>query len=158
HIADPETGNLGANAIVGGSLAIATGAALSAQTRGTDQVAVCFFGDGAANQGLFLESLNMASIWSLPAVYVCEQNQYGEDTAPTDVTAGEIASRGDALGIASRSVDGMDVLAVREAAAAAVARARAGGGPTLLVCDTYRFDGHGMSDRDRYYRTREEEE
>jgi pyruvate dehydrogenase E1 component alpha subunit len=158
HIADPETGNLGANAIVGGSFAIATGAALSGQTRGTDQVAVCFFGDGAANQGLFLESMNMAAIWSLPIVYVCENNQYGEYTATTDVTAGELTARGTALGLAAATVDGMDVLEVRDAAAAAVARARAGDGATLLVCDTYRFHGHGMSDPDRPYRTREEEE
>jgi acetoin:2,6-dichlorophenolindophenol oxidoreductase subunit alpha len=158
HIADPETGNLGANAIVGGSLAIATGAALSAQTRGTDQVAVCFFGDGAANQGLFLESMNMAAIWSLPVVYVCEQNQYGEYTATTAVTAGDITARGAALNVAAVAVDGMDVCAVRDASAAAVARARTGEGPTLLVCDTYRFRGHGMSDRDRPYRTRDEEE
>jgi pyruvate dehydrogenase E1 component alpha subunit len=158
HIADPDTGNLGANAIVGGSLAIATGAALSAQTRGTDQVAVCFFGDGAANQGLFLESMNMAAIWSLPVVYVCEHNQYGEYTPAAAVTAGEIGARGAALGVESATIDGMDVLAVHEAAASAVARARAGEGPTLLVCDTYRFLGHGMSDRDRPYRTRDEEE
>jgi TPP-dependent pyruvate/acetoin dehydrogenase alpha subunit len=158
HIADPETGNLGANAIVGGSFAIATGAGLSAQARGTDQVAACFFGDGAANQGLFLESMNMAAIWSLPVVYVCEHNQYGEYTATTDVTAGDISARGTALGVTAATVDGMDVCAVRDASAAAVARARAGEGPTLLVCDTYRFHGHGMSDRDRPYRTRDEEE
>jgi TPP-dependent pyruvate/acetoin dehydrogenase alpha subunit len=158
HIADPDTGNLGANAIVGGSFAIATGAALSAQTRGTDQVAVCFFGDGAANQGLFLESMNMAAIWSLAVVYVCEHNQYGEYTPAAAVTAGEIGARGTALGVESATIDGMDVLAVHEAAASAVARARAGEGPTLLVCDTYRFHGHGMSDRDRPYRTRDEEE
>jgi acetoin:2,6-dichlorophenolindophenol oxidoreductase subunit alpha len=158
HIADPETGNLGANAIVGGSLAIATGAAVSARARATDQVAVCFFGDGAANQGLFLESMNMAAIWSLPVIYACEANQYGEYTATSDVTAGNLADRGRALGIASETVDGMNVLTVRAAAQAAVARARSGGGASLLVCDTYRFHGHGMSDRDRPYREREEEE
>jgi pyruvate dehydrogenase E1 component alpha subunit len=157
HIADPDTGNLGANAIVGGSFAIATGAALSAQTRGSDQVAVCFFGDGAANQGLFFESMNIASIWSLPVVYVCENNQYGEYTAMTEVTAGELVDRGTALGVPSETVDGMDVEAVRASALVAVAHARAGEGPSLLVCDTYRFDGHGMSDRDRPYRSREEE-
>ncbi len=158
HIADPDTGNLGANAIVGGSFAIATGAALSAQTRGTDQVAVCFFGDGAANQGLFFESMNIASIWSLPVVYVCENNQYGEYTAMTEVTAGELVDRGSVLGVVSATLDGMDVEAVQDGARSAVARARDGKGPTLLVCDTYRFDGHGMSDRDRPYRTREEEQ
>jgi acetoin:2,6-dichlorophenolindophenol oxidoreductase subunit alpha len=158
HIADPETGNLGANAIVGGSFAIATGAALSAQTRGTDQVVACFFGDGAANQGLFLESMNMAAIWSLPVLFVCENNQYCEYTATSDVTAGDVAARGTALGLTASAVDGMDVCEVREAATAAVGRARAGDGPTLLVCETYRYFGHGMSDPDRPYRTRDEEE
>jgi len=158
HIADPETGNLGANAIVGGSLAIATGAALSAQTRRTDQVAVCFFGDGAANQGLFLEAMNMAAIWALPVVFVCENNQYGEYSATSEVTAGELTARGAAVGLAAAAVDGMDVADVRDHALAAVERARAGEGATLLVCDTYRYHGHGMSDPDRPYRTRDEEE
>jgi pyruvate dehydrogenase E1 component alpha subunit len=158
HIADPDTGNLGANAIVGGSLAIATGAALSAKRRGTGQLAVCFFGDGAANQGLLLESMNMASIWKLPAIYVCENNQYGEYTPAQAVTAGQLERRGEALDIPSITVDGMDVLAVRQAARQAMARARAGEGPSFLVCQTYRYLGHGTSDRDRPYRTREEED
>ena len=158
HIADPDTGNLGANAIVGGSLAIATGAGLSAKLRKSDQVAVCFFGDGAANQGLMLESMNMAAIWKLPVIYVCEHNQYGEYTATEQVTAGSISQRGEALGIRSVNVDGMDVIAVFEVAADMVAQARAGDGPGFIVCETYRYLGHGMSDRDRAYRTREEEQ
>lgn len=157
HIADPDSGNLGANAIVGGSLAIAAGAALSAKRRHSDQVAVCFFGDGAVNQGLLLESMNLAAIWRLPIIYVCENNQYGEYTAMARVTAGEIRQRGQAFGIPSDTIDGMDVLAVYEATAQAVARARAGDGPSFLVCETYRYSGHGMSDRDRPYRTRAEE-
>ncbi|MCL4396057.1 MAG: thiamine pyrophosphate-dependent enzyme, partial [Chloroflexi bacterium] len=147
-----------ANAIVGGSLAIAAGAALSAKRRHTDQVTVCFFGDGAANQGLFFESMNLASIWRLPVIYVCENNHYGEFTAMKDVTAGRLEQRSDALDIPSTQVDGMDVLKVHEASAAAVARARAGEGPRSWTCDTYRYFGHGMSDRDRSYRTREEEQ
>jgi pyruvate dehydrogenase E1 component alpha subunit len=119
---------------------------------------VCFFGDGAANQGLLLESMNMASIWSLPVIYACEHNQYGEYTPAEAVTAGELADRGRALNIPTTVVNGMDVLAVYEAAQTAVARGRAGEGPSFLVCQTYRYGGHGMSDRDRPYRTRDEEE
>lgn len=158
HIADPETGNLGANAIVGGSLAIATGAGLSAKLKKRGQVAACFFGDGAANQGLLLESMNMASIWALPVIYVCENNQYGEYSSTESVTAGNLADRGTALNIATQVVDGMDVLAVYAAAQQAAARGRAGKGPSFLVCQTYRYNGHGMSDRDRPYRTRAEED
>ena len=157
HIADPETGNLGANAIVGGSLAIAAGAALGAKRAGAGQVAVCFFGDGALNQGLLLESMNMASIWQLPVIYVCENNQYGEYTPTEQVTAGNLVSRGEAFDIPSQRVDGMDVMAVYRQTQGLVERARGGGGPGFMVCDTYRFQGHGMSDPDRPYRTREEE-
>jgi pyruvate dehydrogenase E1 component alpha subunit len=158
HIADPDTGNLGANAIVGGSFAIATGAAMSARLQRTGAVAVCFFGDGALNEGLLLEAINMAAVWSLPVVYVCEHNQYGEYTAADAVTAGSPEQRGAAFGIPARTVDGMDALEVRAAAGDAVRRARDGLGPSFLVCHTYRFLGHGMSDRDRPYRTRAEEE
>ena len=158
HIADPETGNLGANAIVGGSLAIAAGAALSARLRKSDAVVACFFGDGALNQGLLLESMNMAAIWRLPLIYVCENNQYGEYTPAEQVTAGVVQQRGEAFGIPSAAVDGMDVLRVHQAAHAAVMRARAGEGPSFLICETYRYLGHGMSDHNRAYRTREEEE
>ncbi len=157
HIADQENGNLGANAIVGGSIGLATGAALGAKRRGTDQVVACFFGDGAANQGVLLEAMNMAALWKLPVLYVCENNQYGEYTPMQHVTAGEISKRGEPFGIPSPVVDGMDVCAVYDATQQAVTRARAGEGPTFLVCNTYRFLGHGMSDRDRAYRTRDEE-
>ncbi len=158
HIADPETGNLGANAIVGGSLALAAGAALGAKRLMTDRVVACFFGDGAINQGLLLESMNMTSLWKLPILYVCENNQYGEYTPMQHVTSGQIVKRGEAFDIPSFVVDGMDVCAVYRAAETAVKRARAGEGPSYLVCQTYRFLGHGMSDRDRAYRTREEEQ
>lgn len=158
HIADPETGNLGANAIVGGSLALAAGAALGAKRLKTDRVVACFFGDGAINQGLLLESMNMAALWKLPILYVCENNQYGEYTPMQHVTSGQIVKRGEAFDIPSFVIDGMDVCAVYQAANSAVLRARAGEGPSYLVCQTYRFLGHGMSDRDRAYRTREEEQ
>jgi TPP-dependent pyruvate/acetoin dehydrogenase alpha subunit len=158
HIADPDTGNLGANAIVGGSLAIAAGAALSAKLRKSNQVVVCFFGDGALNQGLLLESMNMAGIWQLPVIYVCENNQYGEYTPVEAVTAGDVSRRGEAFGIRSITVDGMDVIKVYEAANLAVARARSSDGPSFLLCKTYRYFGHSMADRDRSYRTQEEEQ
>ncbi len=158
HIADPETGNLGANAIVGGSFAIAAGAGLSAKRLKTDRVAVCFFGDGAANQGLFLESMNMAALWKLPVIFVCENNQYGEYSPTQSVTAGALEERARPFNIPTAVVNGMDVFAVYHAAQDAVARARAGDGPSFLLCQTYRYGGHGMSDRDRPYRTREEEE
>jgi len=158
HIADPETGNLGANAIVGGGIAIATGAALSAKLQKNGRVAACFFGDGASNEGLLHESMNMASIWKLPVIYVCENNQYGEYTRADEVTGGDLVERGKAMGIASEHVNGMDVLLVLRAALQAVKRARDGGGPSFLVCETYRYLGHGMSDRDRPYRERSEED
>src|SRR5215213_7838674 len=142
HIADHENGNLGANAIVGGSTGIATGAAMSARARGTDQVAVCFFGEGALGQGVLYEVMNMAALWKLPVVYVCENNLYNEYTHFSETTAGEIAARPAAFGIPSQEVDGQDVLAVHAAAERAVARARAGDGPSFLVCSTYRYLGH----------------
>ena len=116
HIADPDTGNLGANAIVGGSAGIATGAAFSAQRQGTGQVAVCFFGEGALGQGLFYEVMNLAQLWKLPVIYVCENNLYNEYTHFTETTAGEIAARAQAFGIQSEIVDGQDVRAVYETA------------------------------------------
>jgi TPP-dependent pyruvate/acetoin dehydrogenase alpha subunit len=159
HIADHENGNLGANAIVGGSTGIATGAAMSAKMRGTDQVAVCFFGDGALGQGVLYEVMNMAALWKLPVIYACENNLYGEYTHYSEVTAGDILARAKAFGIPSEEVDGQDVRAVYEAARRAVERARGGGGPTFLVLDTYRFHGHHVGDVDRaYYRSKEEEE
>jgi acetoin:2,6-dichlorophenolindophenol oxidoreductase subunit alpha len=159
HIADHENGNLGANAIVGGSTGIATGAAFSAKARGTDGVAVCFFGEGALGQGLLYEVMNMAALWKLPVIYVCENNLYNEYTHFEETTAGDIAARALAFGIPAEEVDGQDVRAVYDATCRAVARGRAGHGPTFLVCRTYRYYGHHVGDVDRtYYRTREEEE
>jgi pyruvate dehydrogenase E1 component alpha subunit len=151
HVSDPATGNLGTNGIVGGGIPLATGAALSAKSRGTRQVAVCFFGDGALNQGLAFEAMNMAAIWSLPVIFVCENNFYGEFTAIEDVTAGKsLTARGEVFDIPSRMIDGMDVLAVLAAAEAAVERARAGQGPSFLICNTYRYGGHHVADKQGY--------
>jgi TPP-dependent pyruvate/acetoin dehydrogenase alpha subunit len=158
HIADFENGNLGANAIVGGSAGIATGAAQSAKMRGTDQVVVCFFGEGALGQGLLYEVMNMAALWSLPVVYLCENNQYNEYTHFSETTAGNIVARAAAFGIPGEEVDGQDVLAVNEVLRRAVARARAGSGPSFVVANTYRYHGHHVGDVDReYYRSKEEE-
>ena len=151
HVSDAANGNLGTNGIVGGGFSLATGAALSAKVRESKQVAACFFGDGALNQGLMFEVMNMAAIWSLPVVYVCENNGYGEYTAIETVTAGkDLTSRGAAFEIPSRMIDGMDVRAVHAAARDAVERARAGGGPSLLICNTYRFSGHHVADKQEY--------
>jgi acetoin:2,6-dichlorophenolindophenol oxidoreductase subunit alpha len=159
HIADHANGNLGANAIVGGSTGIATGAAFSARRRGTDQVAVCFFGEGALGQGLLYEVMNMASLWSLPVLYVCENNLYNEYTHYLETTAGELLARPRAFGILAEEVDGQDVRAVHAATGRLVERARRGDGPAFLACNTYRYHGHHVGDVDRaYYRSREEEE
>jgi pyruvate dehydrogenase E1 component alpha subunit len=159
HIADHENNNLGANAIVGGSAGIATGAAFSAKARGSGQVAVCFFGEGALGQGLVYEVMNLASLWTLPVVYVCENNLYNEYTHYSETTAGDIAARAAAFGIPSEEVDGQDVRAVHAAATRAVERARRGDGPSFLLCRTYRFMGHHVGDVDRtYYRSKEEEQ
>jgi len=157
HIADPETGNLGANAIVGGSAGIATGAALSAKMRGTGQVAVCFFGDGALGQGLLYESMNMAALWKLPVIYVCENNLYGEYTPCGETIAGEVLGRAKAFGIHAETVDGQDVVAVNATMRGLVERARRGEGPAFLECKTYRYYGHHVGDVNREYRTRDEE-
>ena len=159
HIADHENGNLGANAIVGGSAGIATGAALSAKRRGTDQVAVCFFGEGALGQGVVYEVMNLASLWSLPVIYLCENNLYNEYTHYLETTAGEILARPRSFGIEAREVDGQDVRAVYAATVELVERARAGEGPAFLVANTYRYHGHHVGDIDRsYYRSEEEEQ
>jgi pyruvate dehydrogenase E1 component alpha subunit len=159
HIADPDTGNLGANAIVGGSAGIATGAAFSAKQLGTGQVAVCFFGEGALGQGLFYEVMNLAQLWKLPVLYVCENNLYNEYTHYSETTAGEITGRSQAFGIESEMVDGQDVQAVYETAKRLVERARQGEGPAFLQCNTYRYYGHHVGDINRsYYRTKEEEQ
>src|SRR5258707_7435878 len=139
HIADQEKGSLGANAIVAGSVGIASGAALSAKKRGTDQVAVCFFGEGALGQGIVYECMNMAALWRLPVIYACENNMYNEYVHMRQVTAGNVEQRGEAFGIPSTLVDGMDVMAVHEATCKAVERARLGEGPSFLIFDTYRY-------------------
>jgi len=159
HIADHANGNLGANAIVGGSAGIATGAAFSAQRLGTDRVVACFFGDGALGQGLLYEVMNMAALWKLPVIYVCENNLYNEYTHFSEVTAGSIPARAEAFGIPAEEVDGQDVLAMRAATERAVTRARSGEGPSFLLAATYRYHGHHVGDIDRaYYRKKEEEE
>jgi TPP-dependent pyruvate/acetoin dehydrogenase alpha subunit len=159
HIADHEHGNLGANAIVGGSTGIATGAAFSAKARGSGQVSACFFGEGALGQGLLYEVMNMASLWRLPVVYVCENNLYNEYTHYSETTAAEIAARPAAFAIPAEEVDGQDVRIVFESTCRAVERARSGGGPSFLVCATYRYHGHHVGDVDRsYYRSKAEEE
>jgi acetoin:2,6-dichlorophenolindophenol oxidoreductase subunit alpha len=158
HIADPATGNLGANAIVGGSVGIATGAAFSAKNLATDRVAVCFFGEGALGQGSLYEVMNLAQLWKLPVIYVCENNQYNEYTHYQETTAGTILGRATAFGIEAARVDGQDVRAVHEIAARFVKRARLGGGPAFLQCDTYRYGGHHVGDINReYYRSKQEE-
>ncbi|MGI9449833.1 MAG: thiamine pyrophosphate-dependent dehydrogenase E1 component subunit alpha, partial [Geminicoccaceae bacterium] len=159
HIADQENGNLGANAIVGGSAGIATGAALSAKRLGTDAVTVCFFGDGALGQGLLYETMNMAALWKLPVIYACENNLYGQYTHVAEMAAGDLTGRARAFGIEAHEVDGQDVLAVNALARDLVARARRGKGPFFMVLNTYRFHGHHVGDINRgYYRTKEEEE
>lgn len=158
HIADPDSGNLGANAIVGGSAGIATGAAMSAKMRGSGQVAVCFFGDGAMNQGLLYEVMNMAQLWKLPVIYVCENNLYNEYTHYSETTAGELIARAQAFGMCAEIVDGQDVHAVYATMQKLVERARRGEGPAFLQCDTYRYYGHHVGDINRaYYRSKEEE-
>jgi len=156
HIADVGMGNLGANAIVGGGIPIAVGAALSARRLGTGEVVVSFFGDGANNEGAFHEALNMAAIWKLPVIFFCENNQYGMSVSTARATATPtIAERACAYAMPGASVDGNDVSAVAEAVDAAAARARAGDGPSLIEARTYRWRGHSKSDRNRY-RTKEE--
>jgi len=158
HIADFEIGMLGANGIVGAGTTIATGAGLSIRLRGTDQVAVTFFGDGAANQGALHEACNMAAVWKLPVLFVCENNQYALSTPTRDsIGGGSIAGRAQAYGMPGLRVDGQDLDAVFTAAAGAVARARRGDGPSLLEIHTYRYQGHNTGDPMRY-RTREEVE
>lgn len=181
HIADQDTGNLGANAIVGGSAAIAAGAAFSSKRLGQNRVAVCFFGEGALGQGLLYESMNMAQLWKLPVIYVCENNLYNEYTHHSETTAGEMKARALAFGMCAEEVDGQDVRAVIETATRLIERARRANlspnpspkrrgekdsldkededyGPAFLLCNTYRFYGHHVGDVNRvYYRAKEEE-
>ncbi|MDX1650251.1 MAG: thiamine pyrophosphate-dependent dehydrogenase E1 component subunit alpha, partial [Myxococcota bacterium] len=158
HIADVDKGMLGANGIVGAGIPLATGAALTAKQKKTGGVAVAFFGDGASNQGAFHESLNMASLWKLPVVYVVENNGFGEFT-PTEfaVPVEDIAVRASSYAMASRIADGMDFFDVHEKAGEALAHARRGDGPVLLECKTYRFAGHYVGDT-LVYRSKEEAE
>ena len=159
HIADPASGNLGANAIVGGSAGIAAGAAFSAKYRGTKQVAVCFFGEGALGQGLLYEVMNLSKLWALPVIFVCENNMYNEYTHFSETTSGEVPGRPAAFGIPAESVDGQDVCAVHAAANRMVEQARAGKGPSFLLCNTYRYMGHHVGDVSRdYYRAKQEEQ
>ncbi len=158
HIADVNKGMLGANGIVGGGFPLASGAGLTAKYNGKGQVAVCFFGDGAANQGTFHEGLNLAGIWKLPVIFVAENNGYAESTPVTyHMSCRDIADRAAGYHMPGVTVDGLDVFAVYEAAGEAVARARRGEGPSLIECKTYRYYGHFEGDAITY-RTKEEEE
>ena len=158
HIADPATGNLGANAIVGGSAGIATGAAFSSKHLGTNQVTVCFFGEGALGQGVLYEVMNLASLWKLPVIYACENNLYNEYTHYSETTAGDLLARGSAFGLHAESVNGQDARAVYASAKRLVERARKGEGPAFLLCNTYRYTGHHVGDINReYYRSKKEE-
>lgn len=147
HIADFELGILGANGIVGGGLGMATGAAYALDYQGLDRVVICFFGDGAINQGVFYEAANMAALWSLPVIYLCEQNQYAEfsPSAPM-ISVDDVAARAQAFGIPGETVDGNDVLGVYRTVRQAVARARSGEGPSLIIARTYRLEGHTIGD------------
>jgi acetoin:2,6-dichlorophenolindophenol oxidoreductase subunit alpha len=159
HIADPATGNLGANAIVGGGAPLATGAAYASKVLGQDRVAVCFFGEGALGQGALYESMNLAQLWTLPVVYACENNMYNEYTHYSETTAGDVLARPAAFGLATEAVDGQDVRAVQAAASKMIERARRGDGPGFLLLNTYRFRGHHVGDISReYYRSKHEEQ
>jgi pyruvate dehydrogenase E1 component alpha subunit len=156
HIADIESGNLGANGIVAGGLPIAVGVGMSIKAQKQDRVCMVFFGDGATNEGAFHEALNMASIWKLPVVFVCENNKYGMSMdIALAMAVPNVADRAGAYGMPGVAVDGNDLPAVYAASLAAVSRARSGGGPTLVECKTYRLRGHSKSDRN-LYRTKEE--
>jgi len=151
HIADLDIGMLGAAGIVGSGIPIATGAGLSAQMRGTDQVTICFFGDGASNIGRFHEGINLASVWSLPVVFICENNLWAVSVpTSTSLNVANVADRAVGYGIPGVTVDGMDVTAVYEAAGEAVTRARNGQGPTLIEAKTYRYRGHFEGDSGTY--------
>ena len=159
HVADVGKGILGANGIVGGGIGIATGAALAAQLGSSQTVSVAFFGDGASNQGVLAESMNIASLWKLPLIFVCEANGYSEFSTTASVTAGHIADRPRSYGIEVHEVDGNDVVAVSQAAKACVDKARAGQGPSFIQASTYRIRGHVETEQSilqRPYRTEEE--
>lgn len=157
HLGDPDVGMLPAIAIVGGGNTVVTGLGLAFKLKQSAQVAVCFFGEGATNEGAFHEGLNFAAVQKLPIVFVCENNLYGASTSYNKVSlVPDVADRAGAYGVASRIVDGMDVLAVHQAGAEAIAAVREGNGPVLLECKTYRFIGHSRGDA-RGYRSKDEE-
>ena len=156
HIADPASGNLGANGVVAGGIPIAVGAALAIKQQKRDDVAVCFFGDGASNEGAFHESLNMAALWKLPVIFVCENNKYGMSVSTErSMSVANVADRAPAYNMPGVIVDGNKIADVAEAMEIAILRARGGGGPTLIECKTYRTRGHSRSDRNKY-RSKEE--
>jgi len=156
HIADVEMGHLGANGIVAGGMPIATGVGLSLKMQGTDRVCLCILGDGAANEGAFHESINMAAIWDLPVIFLCENNHYGMSMSTQRAMRNEtVAQRAAGYGIPGELVDGNNVLAVYAATSAAVQRARSGQGPSLIESRTYRYKGHAKSDQN-LYRSRDE--
>jgi TPP-dependent pyruvate/acetoin dehydrogenase alpha subunit len=159
HIADPGTGNLGANAIVGGSAGIATGAAYASKYLKNGRVAVCFFGEGALGQGLLYEEMNLAQLWKLPVIFVCENNGYNEYTHFSESTAGDVPARAKAFGIATETADGQNVREVYTLATQYIERARRGEGPAFLEFKTYRYHGHHVGDIARaYYRPKAEEQ
>ncbi|MDP6455527.1 MAG: thiamine pyrophosphate-dependent dehydrogenase E1 component subunit alpha [SAR202 cluster bacterium] len=158
HIADINKGMLGANGVVGSNIPVATGVALSAKVRGTDQVSVVFFGDGASSQGVLHESMNLASIWKLPVLFVCENNRYAESTPfEFTVAGGSVSNRAAGYDIPGVTVDGQSALEVFEVAGEAVGRARRGEGPTLIEAQTYRYGGHFAADNPLAYRSEEEQ-
>ena len=159
HIADIEKGMLGANGVVGSNIPVTTGVALTAKVKGTDQVSVVFFGDGASSQGVLHESMNLAGIWKLPVIFVCENNRYAESTPfEYSVAGGSVSNRAEGYGIPGVSVDGQSILDMFEVGREAVARARGGEGPTLIEAQTYRYMGHFGADDPLSYRTPEEEQ
>jgi len=158
HVADLSLGIYGANGIVGAGAPMGVGAARVFKSRGEDRVAAVFFGDGAINQGVLMESLNLAAIWDLPVVFVCENNQYAVSTAIRDMVKAPIHLRAQSFGMAAEKVDGMDARAVFEAAERAVGRARSGAGPSFLECTTYRFEGHFTAERGRDFGYRSQDE
>jgi pyruvate dehydrogenase E1 component alpha subunit len=159
HLSDFSVGSLGETSIVGSGLPVAAGAALGSKLQGVDRVTLCFFGDGASNQGTFHESLNLAAIWELPVIYVCENNGYGELTAAGyAISVPNVSTRAAGYGIPGTTVDGQDVLAVYEAVSEAVARARGGGGPSLVETKTYRFENHAIGIPIENYRDPDEVE
>jgi len=156
HIADVSSGNLGANGIVGGGIPIAVGAALTAQMTKTDAVTICFFGDGATNEGSFHEALNIAAIWELPVIFICENNEYGMSSPINKMTKiNHLATRAHAYGFPGITVDGNDICKMQTTTEKAIERARKGHGPTLIEAKTYRYKGHSRSDKELYRREEE---